>query len=71
MKKNYIRPNIVVEAFCQNDIIMTSNITETETETIPYYTDDPQDPGNALSRQNGRNLWDEEKDVTYVTGTGE
>ena len=60
MKKNYISPYLVVEAICQDDIIMTSNTTETD--TIPYYTDDPQDPGNALSRQNDWNPWDEEKD---------
>lgn len=57
MKKFYISPYLVVEAVCQNDIIMTSNV-----DTIPYYTDDPQDPGNALSRQQDWNLWDEEGD---------
>lgn len=56
MKKNYISPYLVVEAVCQNDIIMTSNVTETETETIPYYIDDPQNPGNILSRQPGWSL---------------
>ena len=60
MKKIYISPYLVVEAVCQNDIIMTSIVTETD--TIPYYTDDPQDPDNALSRQQDWNLWDEEGD---------
>ena len=62
MKKNYISPYIMVQAICQHHIIMASNVTETESDTIPSYPDDPQDPGNALSRQRGRSLWDEEED---------
>ena len=60
MKKNYNSPYVVVQTIFQHHIIMASNTTETETDTIPYYTDDPQDPGNALSRHRGRNIWDEE-----------
>ncbi len=62
MKKNYISPCIVMQTICQQHIIMTSNFNETDNDKLPSYPDDPQDPGNALSRQRSRSLWDEEED---------
>ena len=61
MRKYYQKPSIMTLAISEQRVIMSSNFTETETDTIPYYTDDPQDPGNALSRQHGRSVWDEEE----------
>lgn len=62
MRKIYHKPSIMTLAISEQRVIMSSNFTETETDTIPYYIDDPQDPGNALSRQLGTSVWDEEDD---------
>ena len=60
MRKNYQKPSIMTPAISEQRVIMYSNFTETETDSIPYYTDNPQDPGNAFSRQRDRSVWDEE-----------
>ena len=62
MRKNYQNPIMMMLAISGQRVIMSSNFTETETDTIPYYTDDPQDPGNALSRQRGRSVWEDNDD---------
>ena len=58
MKKNYISPSIMMLAISQQSVIMTSG----DTDTLPYYTDDPQKPGNALSRRRSKGLWDDEEE---------
>lgn len=62
MRKNYQKPSIMMQEISEQRVIMSSSFDETETDTIPYYTDDPQDPGNALSRQRGGSVWDGKKD---------
>lgn len=52
MKRTYFQPSMKeLETDC-DDLIMAS------TDTTNVYTDDPQNPGNALSR--GYDVWDEE-----------
>ena len=65
MRKNYQKPSIMMQEISEQRVIMSSSFDETETDTIPYYTDDPQDPGNALSRQRGRSVWDEEDEAEW------
>lgn len=57
MKKRYIRPDII----CQEiDVILMSAISGNETSTTPVHIDDPQDPGNAMSRR-GHDIWEEDE----------
>lgn len=51
MKRTYLQPSMkALETDC-DDLIMASTVTN-------VYTNDPQNPGNALSR--GYDVWDEE-----------
>ena len=56
MKKNYQKPNIDTIIISYQRVIMASG----EKETLPYYLDDPQNPGNALSRRNKNSIWNDE-----------
>lgn len=56
MKRKYSTPNMVTFQILTAKLVMNSG----ETDTIPVYPNDPQNPGNSLSRQ--RSVWDEEEE---------
>lgn len=58
MKRKYSTPNMVIFKIQTTKLVMNS--VNGETDTVPIYTDDPQAPGNSLSRQ--RSVWDEEEE---------
>ena len=55
MKKIYMHPAMKVQ---EMETELMNQISGTETDTTPIHTDDPQEPGNALSRRGV--FWDEE-----------
>ena len=58
MKRNYINPSLSVWLIeTQNKLMATST---PETDILPVYDDDPQTPGNALTRLHDVR-WDEEE----------
>ena len=58
MKRKYSAPNMVIFKIQTAKLVMNS--VDGETYTIPIYTDDPQVPGNSLSRQHS--VWNEEEE---------
>ena len=57
MKRKYSTPNMEIFEIMTAQLVMDSG--DSQTDIIPVYPDDPQTPGNSLSRQ--RSIWNEEE----------
>lgn len=57
VKKIYVTPDVRVQATEMGELLVVSG---SETDKTTVHTDDPQDPGNALSRH--RSVWDDDDD---------
>ena len=55
MKAAYIKPNTNIIIAKPRLLFVTSG----EKDVIPTHNDDPQEPGNALSRRN-KSVWDDD-----------